>query len=60
MGKKVTHVGGMGMGPNAMFGMRDVGGIVVGSTVAVVQVSIRKVAAWATHSGVKWDVWMVR
>ena len=53
MGKKVTHFGGMGMVPNAVFRMRDMGDIVVGSTVAVVQESVRKVAAWATHGGVR-------
>jgi len=51
--KSVTHLGGMGIVPNALFRMRDMGNIVVGSTVAVVQESIRKVAAWATYGGVK-------
>ena len=53
MGKKGMYFGGMGMVPNAVFGMGDVGGIVIGSTVAVIQESIRKVAAWATHGGMK-------
>jgi hypothetical protein len=42
--KSVTHFEGIGMVPNAMFRMRDVGGIIVGSIIAVIQESIRKVA----------------